>query len=130
MSEQDKKPDSKSPKGKIEIYDDVIKTIAGLAASKVHGIYALKGGFIEGIKQATTGKRDYSAGVEVKREPSGNFALDLHIIIEYGEKITEVADQAQKAVKEQVETITGRLVTAVNIHVADIKLPDDLLEPK
>lgn len=112
--------------GKVEIYDEVIKTIAGLAASKVNGVFGLKGGFIEGIKQATTGRRDYSAGVEVKRELNGNFSLDLHIIIHYGHKIADVAPAMQMAVREKVESLTGRKVTAVNVHVADIRLPDDI----
>lgn len=112
--------------GKVEIYDDVVKTIAGLATSKVAGIYSLKGGFIEGIKQATTGRRDYAAGVEVKREPNGNFALDVHIVILYGHKVADVAPAVQEAVRARVESITGRKVTAVNVHVADIRLPDDM----
>lgn len=125
MSEQETSQPTASM-GKVEIYDEVIKTIAGLAASKVKGVFGLKGGFIEGIKQATTGRRDYSAGVEVKRELNGNFSLDLHIIIHYGFKIADVAPAMQQAVRDKVESITGRNVTAVNVHVADIRLPDDI----
>jgi uncharacterized alkaline shock family protein YloU len=125
MPEQELKQASTSL-GKVEIYDEVIKTIAGLAASKVKGVFSLKGGFIEGIKQATTGRRDYSAGVEVKREPNGNFSLDLHIIIHYGFKIADVAPAMQEAVRDKVESITGRKVTSVNVHIADIRLPDEI----
>lgn len=114
--------------GKIEIYDDVVKTIAGLAASKVDGIFGLKGGFIEGIKQATTGRRDYAAGVEVRRDPGGNFSLDLHIVIKFGVRVPDVAVVVQRDVKTQVESITGRRVMAVNVHVADVRLPEELTE--
>ncbi len=115
--------------GKIEIYDDVVKTIAGLAASKVDGICGMKGGLIKGAVQAVTGQKNYGAGVEVGRDAAANFTIDLHVIIDYGAKINEVAAKAQKIVKEQVEELTGRAVGAVNIHVADIRLPEELLKP-
>ena len=114
--------------GKVEIYDDVVKTIAGLAASKVDGIFGLKGGFIEGIKQATTGRRDFAAGVEVRRDPGGTFSLDLHIVIKFGVRVPDVAVVVQREVKQQVENITGRRVMAVNVHVDDIRLPDEFTE--
>ena len=128
MADTEKDAARPDKQGKIEIYDDVVKTIAGLAASKVEGIFSLKGGFIEGIKQATTGKRDYAAGVEVRRDAAGNFTLDLHIVIHFGVKVTDVAEQLQKAVTDQVQNITGRTVTAVNVHVADLKLPEEIAD--
>lgn len=115
--------------GKIEIYDDVVKTIAGLAASKVEGICGLKGGLIKGAVQAVTGQKNYGAGVEVGRDSAASFTIDLHVIIDYGAKINEVAGKVQKSVKEQVEELTGRPVGAVNVHVADIRLPEELLKP-
>lgn len=115
--------------GKIEIYDDVVKTIAGLAASKVDGICGLKGGLIKGAVQAVTGQKNYGAGVEVGRDSAASFTIDLHVIIDYGAKINEVAGKVQKIVKEQVEELTGRPVGAVNVHVADIRLPEELLKP-
>lgn len=127
MAEQD---ELQTGAGKIEIHDDVVKTIAGLAASKVDGICGMKGGFIKGAVQAVTGQTNYAAGVEVRRDAAGALlSIDLHIIIKYGAKINDVAGAAQVAVKAQVEELTGRPVGAVNIHVADIKLPEELLKP-
>lgn len=128
MSEQASLITPETTAGKVEIYDDVVKTIAGLAASKVDGIFSLKGGFIEGIKQATTGRRDYAAGVEVRRDPGGNFSLDLHIVIKFGVRVPDVAVVVQREVRQQVENITGRRVMSVNVHVADIRLPDEFTE--
>lgn len=116
--------------GKVEIQDDVIRTIAGLAASKVEGVYSMKGGFLKGVKQAVTGISDYSGGVEVKRDLNNGFTLDLYVVIDFGVKINDVAAAVQGAVKEQVESITGREVNAVNVIIADIKLPEELLKPQ
>lgn len=112
--------------GSVEIADEVIKTIAGLAASEVKGIYGLRGGFIEGIRQATTGRRDFTKGVEVKRETEGNaILLDVFVIIEFDVKVSDVAHTVQAAVKSKVESITGQTVKAVNVHVADIRLREE-----
>lgn len=114
--------------GNIEISNDVIGTIAGIALSEVPGIAGMKGSFFKDIKRAATGRKDFSAGVDVTPEKEiDSFALDLHIIIEYNVKVNDVAVKAQKVVKEKVEEITGKTVSAVNIHVVEIKLPESLL---
>jgi len=116
--------------GKIEISNEVIGTIAGIALSEVLGIAGMKGSLFREIRRAATGKKDFSAGVDVTPEQGGkSFALDLFIIIEYDVKVDDVAIKAQAVVKEKVEAITGKKVSAVNIHVVDIKLPDSLLQP-
>ncbi|HOO55203.1 MAG TPA: Asp23/Gls24 family envelope stress response protein [bacterium] len=115
--------------GRIEISDDVIRTIAGIAVSEITGIAGMRGSFIDGIKQATTGKKEFSAGVEVRRENEA-FIIDLDIIIDYDVKISDVSVKAQKIVKEKVEAITGKAVGAVNVHVADIRLPGEFSEPE
>lgn len=113
--------------GKVEIFDEVIRTIAGVAVSAIQGIAGMRGTFIDGIRQATTGKKDFSAGVEVRKEAEGEqFVIDLFVIIEYEVKVMDIAEQAQQVVKEKVEAITGRKVKAVNVHIADIRLPDSL----
>ncbi len=117
--------------GKVEIFDEVIRTIAGVAVSEIQGIAGMRGTFIEGIKQATTGKKDFSAGVDVKKDGSGvKYIIDLFIIIEYNVNVMEVSARAQEVVKEKVEAITSQSVAAVNVHVADIKLPDSLFEKR
>ncbi len=115
--------------GKVDIFDNVIGTIAGVAVNGIAGIAGMRGTFIDGIKQATTGKKDFSAGVEVRRDADGKkYVLDLYIIIEYNVNVMDVAARAQKAVKEKVEEITSISIGAVNIHVSDIKLPESLIE--
>lgn len=113
--------------GKVSISNDVIGTIAGIALSEVPGIAGMKGSFFKDIKRAATGKKDFSAGVDVTPTAGEKeYSLDLHIIIDYNVKVNEVAAKAQVAVKEKVEAITGKKVAAVNIHVVDIRLPESL----
>jgi uncharacterized alkaline shock family protein YloU len=113
--------------GSVEIFDDVIRTIAGVAVSAIEGIAGMRGTFIDGIKQAISDKKNFNAGVDVKKDPDGDaITIDLFVIINYDVKIAEVALKAQSVVKEKVESLTGKKVNAVNVHVADIKLPDSI----
>ncbi|MFA6450661.1 MAG: Asp23/Gls24 family envelope stress response protein [bacterium] len=115
--------------GKVEIFDNVIGTIAGVAISGIAGIAGMRGTFIDGIKKATTGRKDFSAGVEVRKEPDGKrHIIDMYIIIDYNVNVMAVAANAQKAVKQKVEEITGITISSVNIHVSDIRLPESLVE--
>ncbi len=113
--------------GKVDISDNVIGAISGVAVSAIEGIAGMRGTFIDGLKQATTGKKDFAAGVEVRRDQDGKkFQIELYVIVDYNVNIMEVANRAQKAVKQKVEEITSINVSAVNIHVSDIRLPDNL----
>ena len=110
--------------GEVDIFDEVIRSIVGAAAVGVEGVVAMRGGIIEGLKEAATGKRDYSKGVEVKRAEENACILDLFVIVEYNINIVEVAKRVQFVAKERVESLTGKKVKAVNVHVVDLKFQE------
>jgi len=115
--------------GKVDISNEVIGTISGIALSEVPGIAGMKGSFFKDIRSAATGKKDFSSGVEVTPGSDGkSYSIDVHIIIEYDVKVSEIAQKAQAAVKEKIESMTGKEVSSVNIHVVDIKLPETLTQ--
>ena len=47
-------------------------------------------------------------------------AIDLFVIIEFGARIPEVAQQIQRNVKNAVESMTGLKVVETNIHVQGV----------
>jgi uncharacterized alkaline shock family protein YloU len=47
---------------------------------------------------------------------------DVHIIIEYGTRITSVADSVANAVRYQVEKSLGMPVHHVNVHVQGLRV--------
>lgn len=112
--------------GEVKIVDDVIATIAGLAAIEVKGVAGMSGGFVGGIAEML-GKKSLSKGVkvEVKEKIA---VIDLYIIVEYGTKIPDVAWEIQEDVKKTVETMTGIAVNEVNIHVQGVHFPDENIE--
>ena len=49
----------------IEISDDVVAVIAGMAASEVSGVAEMAGGFAGGISEVLRGKKNLAKGIKV-----------------------------------------------------------------
>ena len=103
----------------LNISEDVIGIIAGLAASEVEGIAGMTLGFVDGINQILGGNKKYSKGVKIELEGK-KVTIDLYVNVKYGVRIPDIAWAAQNAVKSAVETMTGLDVIAVNINVQGI----------
>ena len=103
----------------LNISEDVIGIIAGLAASEVEGIAGMQLGFVDGINQMFGNNKKYSKGVKIELE-GRKVTIDLYVNVKYGVRIPDVAWAAQTAVKNSVETMTGLEVAAVNINVQGI----------
>ena len=103
----------------LNISEDVIGIIAGLAASEVEGIAGMTLGFVDGINQILGGNKKYSKGVKIEREGK-KVTIDLYVNVKYGVRIPDIAWAAQNAVKSAVENMTGLDVVAVNINVQGI----------
>ena len=103
----------------LNISEDVIGIIAGLAASEVEGIAGMTLGFVDGINQILGGNKKYSKGVKIELEGK-KVTIDLYVNVKYGVRIPDIAWDAQKAVKSAVENMTGLDVVAVNINVQGI----------
>lgn len=103
----------------IEISNDVIAVIAGVAVSEVQGVASMSGGFAGGITEVLSGKKNLAKGIKV--EKTENVAkIDVNIIVEYGSRIPDVAFEIQNRVKKAVEGMTGFKVEEVNVHVQGV----------
>lgn len=109
--------------GSINISNEVVSTVASLAAGSVSGVSgmvsSISGGFAELL-----GKKNMSKGVKVSVTDK-KATLDLAIIVEYGTKIPDVAWEIQEKVKSEVEAMTGLTVSAVNVSVEGVNVPKD-----
>ena len=103
----------------LNISEDVIGIIAGLAASEVEGIAGMTLGFVDGINQILGGNKKYSKGVKIELE-GRKVTIDLYVNVKYGVRIPDIAFAAQNAVKSSVENMTGLEVAAVNVNVQGI----------
>lgn len=103
----------------IQISNDVIAVIAGVAVSEVTGVAGMAGGFAGGITEVLSGKKNLAKGIKV--DSNGSEAkIDVNIIVEYGTRIPDVAFEIQNRVKKAVENMTGLKVEEVNVHVQGV----------
>jgi uncharacterized alkaline shock family protein YloU len=112
----------RTEQGKLAISENVIARIAGAAAMEVFGLVGmssrqqLKDGFAELL-----GRENLTKGIEVRIEEN-EVEVDLHIIVSYGTKISEVAHNVQHRVKYTLEEIAGITVNRVNIFVQGVRV--------
>ncbi len=103
----------------IQIADEVVSVIAGVAVSEIPGVYSMAGGIAGGISEVFSGKKNLSKGIKV--EVNGKTAkVDVSIIVEYGTRIPDIAFEIQNRIKKAVENMTGLKVTNVNVHVQGV----------
>ena len=106
----------------IEISDDVVAVISGMAASEVSGVAEMAGGFAGGISEVLSGKKNLAKGIKVEILDNKETRIDVNIIVEYGARIPDVAFEIQKRVKKSVENMTALNVLEVNVHVQGVSM--------
>lgn len=114
--------------GRTTIADGVVAKIAYLAAGDVVGVHALGSGLSRSVgelrKRVPGGGTAATQGVKVEVGEK-QAAVDLDIVVDYGEVIPDVARTVREDVISAVERMTGLEVVEVNIAVSDVKLPEE-----
>ncbi len=116
MSDQIEKYES----GSIRIASEVVKIIAGLAATEVKGVAGMSGGMVDGFAELLK-KKNLAKGVKVEVGEK-QAAVDLFVVVEYGVKIPDIAYQIQERVKKAIESMTGLEVVEVNVHIQGVEI--------
>ena len=104
--------------GKIVFANDVIATIAALAAADVEGVAGMSGTMAEGLSELF-GKKNLTKGVRVETADN-QVKVVACVNIYYGYKIQEVCKTLQKAIKDAIETMTGLPVVSVDAYVQSV----------
>lgn len=106
--------------GEVQIADDVVAIIAGLAATEVEGVAAMYGNITNELV-SKLGMKNLSKGVKAEVSEEG-VSIDLTLNIKFGYNIKDVSIKVQEKVKSAIETMTGLEVLEVNIRVANISI--------
>lgn len=108
--------------GKIFVTNECIAVIAGNAAMDCYGLVGMasRKQLKDGIAELL-GRENLSRGVEVRQE-NERLHIDLHIIVSYGTKISEVAHNIQNKVKYVLNDVIGLQVEQVHIFVQDVRV--------
>ena len=114
------KSEINSELGTIKIADEVVATVAGLAATEVEGVASMSGGWGTDLVEKL-GRKNFGKGIRV--EVTGEETkIEIFLVIDYGYQIPKVAEEVQNEVKQAVETMTGLKVTLVNVHIVSVIL--------
>lgn len=114
------KSELNSELGVVRIADEVVSTVAGLAAIEVEGVSSMSGGWGTELVEKL-GRKNFGKGIKVEVADQQT-KIDIFVVIDYGYEIPKVAEIVQREVKIAVETMTGLTVSAVNIHVVGVSV--------
>lgn len=112
--------------GRISIAEEVIATVAGVAATECYGLVGMGAhGVQKGLAIFRRGE-DVARGVQVTLA-GHQVTIDLHVVVQYGINIAEVAHNVMEQVKYAVEHHCGLEVAQVNVHVESVRVDLDAL---
>ncbi|RIK31103.1 MAG: Asp23/Gls24 family envelope stress response protein [Anaerolineae bacterium] len=106
--------------GGIHISPNAVATIAYQATLESYGVVGLASrNLADGLVKSIA--RDPSRGITVKYNGE-EIDIEIHIIVEYGTRISSVAESVANTVRFHVEKALGLKVNSVNIHVAGLRV--------
>lgn len=106
--------------GQVQIADEVVAIIAGLAATEVEGVASMAGNITNELV-SKLGKKSLSKGIRVKVE-DGIVNVNVALNIAYGYSVPKTCKKVQEKVKAAIETMTGLEVEKVDIQIANVSI--------
>ena len=106
--------------GQVQIANEVVTIIAGLAATEVEGVTSM-GGNITNELVSRLGIKSLAKGVKTTTE-EGIVNVDLVLSLDYGYSIPKTCAKVQERVKTAIENMTGLQVENINIKIANVTM--------
>lgn len=109
--------------GDITIKKEVIATLAAVSAMECYGLVGMTYKSAKsGIAKILKGEH-LSKGVEVSADEKG-VVVNLYVIVQFGTKLSVVAENIIEKVKYTIETQTGLNVVEVNLNIEGVKVQE------
>ena len=106
--------------GQVQIADEVVAIIAGLAATEVEGVASMAGNITNELV-SKLGKNSLAKGIRVKVE-DGIVNVNVALNIAYGYSVPKTCKKVQEKVKAAIENMTGLEVEKVDIQIANVSI--------
>jgi len=107
--------------GSVFIEEEVVARIAGLAAMECYGVVGMASKNVtDGLVQLLL-RESLTKGIKVIIQEN-KVVLDFHVIVEYGTKISAIADNLISTVRYEVEQFVGLQVEKINIFVEGVRV--------
>ena len=104
--------------GEVQIADEVVAVIAGIAAMEVEGVSSMAGTTTREII-SKLGMKTLSKGVRVD-VLEGIVTVSLALNLKFGTNIRTTTMKVQEKVKASIENMTGLTVSDVNVTIASV----------
>ena len=105
-----------SPLGRITIASDALAQIVAHVTAEAYGVVGMSA---RGLGRLLPGDR-WRRGIEIARDGDG-VRIDLHVVVEYGLNLGEVASTLRNRVTYEVERLTGLRVAAIEVHIEKVR---------
>lgn len=102
--------------GRVSVSGEAIAQLVGHVAAESYGIVGMAGRRFPRLP----GRDKLTDGVAVKHR-DGGVEIDIHVVVEYGLRLSEVAATLRDRVVYEVERCTGVTVAAVEVSIDDAR---------
>lgn len=110
--------ESQSDLGIISIHNNVIASVAFIAASEIEGVKRIGSNFKSGLFELL-GKE--SSAIRVFIDKRSQVSLEIPLITKYGYSIPEVSNKAQENIRNAIEKMTNLSVKDINIIIQGVE---------
>lgn len=121
MSERPKPPNTRVlPEGTIEVAPRAIASLVAQAVSRTYGIVGMAPANLRDSFEQVLRKEDQhrGIGVQISREA---ITIDIYVVVAYGVRISEVAQQVISTVNYTLKQSLGLPVAGINVHVQGVR---------
>ncbi len=113
----------RSSLGGIEVSPAAVASIVNNAVQQCYGVVGMANkNLVDGIAHLLS--RDSRQGIEVSINGK-DIVVDVYVIVEYGMRISAVANSVKNTVSFHVEQALGIPVQAVNVFVQGLRFSDE-----
>jgi uncharacterized alkaline shock family protein YloU len=104
--------------GRVAITDAALAQIVGLTAAECYGVVGMSSARRLGRLLSRDRPR---RGIEISGEADG-VSIGLHVVVEHGLNLAEVASTVRNRVTYEVQRMTGLEIAAVEVHIEAVKV--------
>lgn len=109
--------------GSVDIAKEVLATYVGLAATNCFGVVGMSSKTLKDGFATLLGRESVSKGVEIV-ERDGGLAVSVYVIVGYGTKISEIANNVIQRIEYNVQEYLGLKLAGVNLVVQGVRILD------
>jgi len=109
-----------SPLGRISISHEAVAHIVGRVAAEAYGVVGMAA---RTPREKLLTRDRLRQGITVGGSAEEGVTIELHVVVEYGLNLAEVASTIRNRVSYEVARMTGLPIRAVEVHIDDVRRP-------